>query len=90
LQLKQVDTVHLELCRHAESIENKMVAIIGEIIENELANWEAKPPVPSTPINNVSRHIVKFREAIGSVLTPTKVRLFCEIENLSMFINILI
>lgn len=52
-----------------------MVSIIGEIIENELSSWEARPPVPSTPINNVSRHIIKFRDAIGSVLTQTKVDL---------------
>ncbi|CAL8143617.1 unnamed protein product [Orchesella dallaii] len=81
--LKQVDTVHLELCRHGESIENKMVSIIGEIIENELANWEARPPVPSTPINNVSRHIVKFRDAIGTVLTQTKISsLFLRVDKI--------
>lgn len=72
--------MHLELCRHAESIENKMVSIIGEIIEAELATWEARPPVPSVPINNVSRHIIKFREAIGSVLTQTKVWFYATLK----------
>ena len=67
-QLKQIGAVHQEYCRHAESVENKMVSIMEDVIAAELNTWEAKPPVPSTPINNVSKNIVKFREAIGTVL----------------------
>jgi len=50
-----------------------MVGIIGDVIDAELSSWEAKPPVPSVPINNVSRNIVKFREAIGPILNQAKV-----------------
>jgi hypothetical protein len=50
-----------------------MVSILGDVIDAELSTWEAKPPVPSTPINNVSKNIIKFREAIGPVLNQSKV-----------------
>lgn len=74
LQLKQVSAVHQEYFRHADSVENKMVSILEDIIDVELAAWEARPPIPSTPISNVSKNIVKFREAIGTVLSEKQVR----------------
>lgn len=50
-----------------------MVSIMEDVISAELNTWEARPPVPSTPINNVSRNIVKFKEAIGTVLNEKQV-----------------
>ncbi|CAG7726165.1 unnamed protein product [Allacma fusca] len=71
--LKHVDAVNLEICRHSEDVEHKMVSILGEVIDAELLSWEARPPVPSTAINNVSKNIFKFRDAIGTVLTQKQI-----------------
>lgn len=73
LQLKHVDTVHQEINRHSQDVENKMVSIIGDVINSELSKWEARPPVPSIYVNNVSKSIIKFKEAIAPVLTQKQV-----------------
>lgn len=81
LQLKHVDAVYLEICRHSEDVENKMVSIVGDVIDAELVNWEARPPVPSPAINNVSKSIHKFKEAISTVLTQKQVRMLSSFMN---------
>ena len=72
---KHLDTVHSEIDRHCQDVENKMVTIISEVINSELSRWEARPPVPSTHLKNVSRSIVTFREAIAPMLTQKQVKI---------------
>ncbi len=86
--LKHVDTVQSEMQRHSDDIETKMLTILSEVIDKELAAWEARPPVPSTPLNNVSVHIVRFKEAIAPMLTQKQVSFILSFQHLSTFIRV--
>lgn len=71
--LKHIDTVQSEMIRHSEDLLAKMLFIISQVIDTELDSWEARPPVPSNAINAVSKNLIKFKEAIESMLTQKQV-----------------
>ena len=79
--LKHVEAVQSEMQRHSEDIETKMVSILTDVIDTELSAWEARPPVPSVAINNASKSIVRFKEAITPMLTQKQVS--CNIQHVN-------
>lgn len=53
---------------HIKEIENKMLTIVGTLVNNQLTNWDARPPIPSQSFRNISRDFVKLHEAMSQVL----------------------
>lgn len=53
---------------HIKEIENKMLSIVGQLVNTQLSNWDARPPVPSQSFRNISRHFVKLHEAFAPIL----------------------
>lgn len=64
-------TVEKDFISHIKEVELKMLSIVGQLVNSQLNNWEARPPIPSQSFRNISRHFVKLHEAIAQVL-PTE------------------
>jgi len=61
-------TIEKDFISHIKEIENKMLTIIGQMVNAQLTNWDARPPIPSQSFRLISRHFVKLHEAIAQVL----------------------
>jgi vacuolar protein sorting-associated protein 54 len=61
-------TVEKDFVSHIKEVENKMLSIVGQLVNSQLNNWDARPPIPSQSFRNISRHFVKLHEAIAQVL----------------------
>lgn len=58
---------------HIKEIENKMLMIVSQLVNSQLVNWDARPPIPSQSFRNISRHFVKLHEAIAQVLPAEQI-----------------
>ncbi|XP_066260954.1 vacuolar protein sorting-associated protein 54 [Euwallacea similis] len=70
---KGFDTVEQDIGHHIQQLESKVLSIINTLVGEQLAEWEAKPPVPSKQFRNISRHVTKLHEAVSSVLPEEQV-----------------
>lgn len=61
-------TVEKDFVSHIKEVESKMLMIVGSLVNQQLNNWDARPPIPSQSFRNISRHFVKLHEAIAQVL----------------------
>lgn len=68
------DTVEKDFISHIKEIETKVLSIVGQLVNSQLDTWTAKPPVPSQPFRNISRHFVKLHEAIAPILPEHQVQ----------------
>lgn len=68
------DTVEKDFLSHIKEIETKVLSIVGLLVNSQLDTWNAKPPVPSQPFRNISRHFVKLHEAIAPILPEHQVQ----------------
>lgn len=66
-------TVEKDFLSHIKEIENKMLMIVGQLVNQQLTNWDARPPIPSQSFRNISRHFVKLHEAIAHVLPAEQI-----------------
>ncbi|CRK93598.1 CLUMA_CG007131, isoform A [Clunio marinus] len=66
-------TVEKDFLSHIKEIENKMLMIVGQLVNQQLLNWDARPPIPSQSFRNISRHFVKLHEAIAQVLPSDQI-----------------
>jgi vacuolar protein sorting-associated protein 54 len=71
-----LENLERDLRSHGREIENKLLALIGGLLTNQISQWEAKPPVPSNSFRNVSKHLRKLHEAISVVLPEKQVQHF--------------
>lgn len=62
------DSVEKDFAGHIKEIELKLSSIVSGLLTAQIMNWEARPPVPSQPFRNVSRHLLKLHEALTGVL----------------------
>lgn len=51
-----------------------MVFIIDEVIQRQLARWEAKPPTPSPSFKNIVKQMTKLHEALVDLLPPEQLQ----------------
>lgn len=73
LSLWQVTREYQE---HCEAIEAKIVGVMSDTLERQLASWEARSPVPSPAFTGILKAITKLHEAISGVLSPQQVFVF--------------
>lgn len=66
-------TVEKDFVSHIKEVENKMLSIVGQLVNQQLNNWDARPPIPSQCFRNISRHFVKLHEAIAQVLPKDQI-----------------
>lgn len=66
-------TVEKDFVSHIKEIENKMLMIVSQLVNSQLTNWDARPPIPSQSFRNISRHFVKLHEAIAQVLPAEQI-----------------
>lgn len=66
-------TVEKDFLSHIKEIENKMLTIVAQLVNQQLTNWDARPPIPSQSFRNISRHFVKLHEAIAQVLPAEQI-----------------
>ncbi|XP_055545637.1 vacuolar protein sorting-associated protein 54 [Wyeomyia smithii] len=67
------DSVERDFVSHIKELENKVLAIVCDAVSGQLANWDARPPVPSQPFRNISRQFVKLHEAIAPILPDKQI-----------------
>ncbi|XP_038112094.1 vacuolar protein sorting-associated protein 54 [Culex quinquefasciatus] len=67
------DSIEKDFGSHVKEIENKVLAIVCDLVTGQMANWDARPPVPSQSFRNISRQFVKLHEAIASILPEKQV-----------------
>ncbi len=61
-------TVEKDFVSHIKEVEGKMLMIVRQLVNQQLLNWDARPPIPSQSFRNISRHFVKLHEAVSQVL----------------------
>lgn len=66
-------TVEKDFVSHIKEIENKMQTIVGQLVNSQLDNWDARPPIPSQSFRAISRHFVKLHEAFAQVLPAEQI-----------------
>lgn len=66
-------TVEKDFISHIKEVENKMLVIVAGLVNAQLNNWDARPPIPSQSFRNISRHFVKLHEAIAQVLPTNQI-----------------
>lgn len=64
------DTVERDFISHIKEVDAMILSIVSQLVTAQLDQWAARPPVPSQPFRNISRHFVKLHEAIAPIL-PT-------------------
>ncbi|BES94082.1 Vacuolar protein [Nesidiocoris tenuis] len=79
-QLEEV-TIHIK--NHAVGIMNKLTGIMKNLISSELRNWDAKPPVPSKPFQNICGHLKRLSEAVTNILPHDQVQELYKEVNIS-------
>lgn len=68
-----LNSVEKDIRNHIQQLESKVLSIMDTLLYDQLAKWDAKPPVPSKAFRNISRHIIKLHEAVSSVLPSEQV-----------------
>ncbi|XP_012253951.2 vacuolar protein sorting-associated protein 54 isoform X2 [Athalia rosae] len=69
-----LDSVERDIRAHVREIEGKVLTIVGSLVGAQLSQWTARPPVPSQPFKNISRHVVKLHEAVSSILPYSQIQ----------------
>lgn len=72
--LVQLDTVERDVTSHVQEIEAKILTIVSSLLSVQLDRWEVKPPVPSQPFRNISRHLSKLHKAISGIMPSEQVQ----------------
>lgn len=67
------DAVERDFVSHIKEVDAMILSIVSQLVTAQLEQWAARPPVPSQPFRNISRHFVKLHEAIASILPVSQV-----------------
>lgn len=68
-----LDPVERDIGHHIQELRTKILSIINILCGEQLNDWSARPPVPSTAFRNISRHLTKLHEAVSNVLPTDQV-----------------
>lgn len=68
-----MDNVERDINHHIQELEAKILQIMNILLNEQLNEWTARPPVPSKAFRNISRHLVKLHEAVNKVLPAEQV-----------------
>ncbi|XP_018324778.1 vacuolar protein sorting-associated protein 54 [Agrilus planipennis] len=68
-----LDGVEKDIGHHIQQLESKILSLMNQLLNDQLNDWDAKPPVPSKAFRNVSRHLNKLHDALKSVLPEEQI-----------------
>ncbi|XP_058446866.1 vacuolar protein sorting-associated protein 54 [Malaya genurostris] len=71
--LNGYEAIERDFTSHVKELENKVLTIVCDVVNGQLGNWDARPPVPSQPFRNISRQFIKLHEVIAPVLPDKQV-----------------
>lgn len=75
IRLRHFDDLKLSYEDHAAKIPERVNSIVRDVINVQLQEWEAKPPVPSSQFNAVAQHLMRLHDNIQDALPPDELRL---------------
>lgn len=67
------DFIEKDFISHIKEIDSKLLTIVTPLVQNQLNNWDARPPVPSQSFRNISRHFVKLHEALSPIFPEQQI-----------------
>lgn len=67
------DAVERDFVSHIKEVDAMILSIVSQLVTAQMEQWAARPPVPSQPFRNISRHFVKLHEAVATILPITQV-----------------
>jgi len=71
--LKHFEHVCKDYNDHIAEIANKLVSIMETMLDQQLSNWEVKPPMPSSSMRAICKQMLKLHDAIVDLLPPEQV-----------------
>ena len=79
---RNFDNANKDFQEHLAELDKKIVQVVDAALNQQLANWERRPPVPSDSFKAIGKQLTKFHEAVHDILAPEKVAaLFLTIHN---------
>ena len=79
---RNFDNAAKDYQEHLAELDKKIVQVVDAALNQQLANWERRPPVPSDSFKAIGKQLTKFHEAVHDILAPEKVAaLFLTIHN---------
>lgn len=77
-RLRRLDEIKLSYEDHAAKISERVNSIVRDVINLQLQEWEAKPPVPSPQFTAVAQHLTRLHNNIQDALPPDELKLLFE------------
>lgn len=74
-RLRRFDEIKLSYEDHAAKIPERVNCIVKDVINLQLQEWEAKPPVPSPQFTAVAQHLMRLHDNIQDALPPDELKL---------------
>lgn len=75
VRLRRFDEIRLSYEDHAAKIPERVNCIVKDVINLQLQEWEAKPPVPSPQFIAVAQHLMRLHDNIQDALPPDELKL---------------
>lgn len=67
-RLRRFDEIKALYNEHVEKIPERVNSTVADIINLQLQEWEAKPPVPSPQFSSVAQHLMRLHDNIQDIL----------------------
>lgn len=74
-RLHRFDEIKSSYEDHAAKIPERVNCIVKDVINLQLQEWEAKPPVPSPQFTAVAQHLMRLHDNIQDALPPDELKL---------------
>ena len=79
---RNFDNAAKDYQEHLAELDKKIIQVVDAALNQQLANWERRPPVPSDSFKAIGKQLTKFHEAVQDILPLEKVtHLFLTIHN---------
>jgi len=71
--VRNFESADKDYTEHQGELERKMVQIVDEALNQQIAAWQLKPPVPSPSFQSIGKQMTKLYEAIHDILPHSKI-----------------
>ena len=79
--VRNFDNASKDYQEHLAELDKKITQVVDAALNQQLGNWERKPPVPSESFKAIGKQLAKFHEAVQDILPAEKVsKLFLTIH----------
>ena len=59
---RNFDNASKDYQEHLAELDKKIIQVVDAALNQQLANWERKPPVPSESFKSIGKQLTKFHE----------------------------